>query len=1196
MSNKTKKTLILAGCFIIVASGLKWAQELCVEHTGTFIESFENVDYKDPSSSVAHWGEGYITLNRLGANFDVAIPDYIPIWINTVAAADFDLDGWPDFVGTSSSYSNCLAFVRNMGPDGQIGTFRITHWIDGTQGNPAGTPIQGVRGAAIDTSGHCGMTAGDYDRDGDPDFLFMSSSTNSPYTPERIWLYENKIIDGGVQGPSIYFTQVDLTGAWSAAIKGIGWSSTMMNTLDFDGDGDVDIVTGNRAGEVLLLRNTRIHQINQNTFYIEPVPLITTGWGGLGTSTVSVASFDGDPYLDIAVGSVSYDQLRIYRNDGTGHFTLAQTYRDTNGDTRDDEFDGAATVSICHDFDMDGDPDLMIGTDNWNYRPGQDIGGECYYFRNVGGTFQTRLIFDNRPTVFDFDLGAVLDFDHDGDTDFLIADGNHSQKYYLFVNELADVYNLHGEALSTDVSPALNPQVHAITKVRITDLNMRVVGGSSDGLMVTLYVSNNDGTDWEFYQRFAESQISNYADLPEYTFKNFGSKLRWKAVLDAEEDQMAEYTGASFETPRIDQLGLEYTYVERREYSRTSVIASTVVDGGNQTKKMIIGGSFYFPGWQGHLRAYDVTGMTAQNNQFSILRTVSTSAGGSSRNNAPGVNILWDAGELLQSRSSGSRTIYTALPGGGGAGLTRTDFVEANAPTLAPILQDVNGDNAGLINFVRGTGRYWKLGDINHSNPVLSGPPDGNVSALGASYQTFMDTWQDRRKVVYVGANDGILHCFDVLTGEELWGFIPYNLLPKLKNMFAVDSDTGARYFRRDDFVDGSPTVADVQIGGVWKTILITGQGPGSGSTLAGGTNYYFALDVTDSLNPQPLWEFTQPGLGETWSVPEIGKINIAGIPAWAAFMGSGYDNNSGAVCGNVFYGVNVADGTMFWSYTAPDVDTSAAYPNIYNAIPGSPTFFDQDADGFGNKLYFADLDGRVYRVNINVNFTSRIQGGRLVTSWDNEIDAIYTDPDNYPIISRPLVVMNTASGMASPRVFFGTGGDDRAPANATYSFIGLNDLSTPEVEWYLGDPSLLGLPAAKDKGDLGAGEKVWADPVHNDYIVYFSTLQGSIESVDPCINLQGMGKLYGRFSQTMAGTMVGGTAFTSGAGSLESLALASKSRAAVTVGERDQTDGGVRKREVYIQEYNSTIQKLEQPVGSLLKVKSWREVYKIIR
>jgi hypothetical protein len=390
--------------------------------------------------------------------------------------------------------------------------------------------------------------------------------------------------------------------------------------------------------------------------------------------------------------------------------------------------------------------------------------------------------------------------------------------------------------------------------------------------------------------------------------------------------------------------------------------------------------------------------------------------------------------------------------------------------------------------------------------------------------------------------------------------------------------------------------VADVQIGSVWKTILICGQGPGKGSTLAGGYNYYFALDVTDPLDPQPMWEFTHEGLGETWSLPAAGQITMGGQPVWAAFMGSGYDNNPNAVCGNVFYGVNAADGTMFWSYTADDVDTTARYPNIYNAIPGSPTLFDQDGNGFGDKLYFADLDGRLYRVNVNVNFTSRVQGGRIRTSWDDELEAIYTDPYNYPILTKPLVMTNALSGLTQPRIYFGTGGDDRAPATGTYSFIALIDQASPEVEWYLGEPSMLGLPAAKDKGDLGQGEKVWADPVYADYIVYFSTLQGSIESVDPCLNLQGMGKLYGRFTQSVAGTMFGGSAFTSGAGNLESLALASKSRAAVTIGERTTTTDLTKKREVYIQEYNSTIQKLEQPVGALLKVKSWREVYKIIR
>ena len=49
-----------------------------------------------------------------------------------------------------------------------------------------------------------------------------------------------------------------------------------------------------------------------------------------------------------------------------------------------------------------------------------------------------------------------------------------------------------------------------------------------------------------------------------------------------------------------------------------------------------------------------------------------------------------------------------------------------------------------------------------------------------------------------------------------------------------------------------------------------------------------------------------------------------------------------------------------------------------------------------------------------------------------------------------------------------------------------------------------------------------------------------------------------------------------------------------VTIGER--TMGSKKKREVYIQEFNSSIQRLEQPVGSTLVIKSWREVYRIIK
>jgi len=590
-----------------------------------------------------------------------------------------------------------------------------------------------------------------------------------------------------------------------------------------------------------------------------------------------------------------------------------------------------------------------------------------------------------------------------------------------------------------------------------------------------------------------------------------------------------------------------------------------------------------------------MTAMTPEATSYSVLRTVSRQdlTQESGREIVPsGVEIVWDAGELLDSRSAASRTIYTAIAED--SVLTRVDFTVSNVDILGPILQDVNNDNEGLIDFIRGEGREWKLGDSNHSNPLVVGPPDEAPTLMGDGYQDFMNTWEDRRKVVYVGANDGMIHCYDVLTGEELWGFIPYNLLPKIKNMWAVEEVTGERFFSRDMYVDGSPMVADVYIdvngdaSKEWTTILICGQSSGKGSGIGGGLNYYFALDITDPDDPEPLWEFTHDFLGETWSVPVVGKIRKNGEDAWLAFTGSGYDNSTSEVVGNVFYAVDAETGEYFWAFYAGEVDTTGDLGwNIPNAIPGSPSVIDIDQDGYADRVYVADLDGRMWKVDVSIEYEDP-------NSW--EAVTIYEDSRNYPIISKPAVWIDYVSGGTIPRLYFGTGGDDSAPSDATYSFIALKDAPTPEVEWYLGNDSILNLPAEKDLGDLSSGERVWADPKVADYVVYFSTLTGSIDSVDPCESIIGVGRLYARYIQAQAGTTLGGTAFETASGTEESLALAIKTRAAVTLGERERVPGGTRKREVYIQEYDSTIQKLEQSGTSMLKVRSWREVYRVIR
>jgi Tfp pilus tip-associated adhesin PilY1 len=279
---------------------------------------------------------------------------------------------------------------------------------------------------------------------------------------------------------------------------------------------------------------------------------------------------------------------------------------------------------------------------------------------------------------------------------------------------------------------------------------------------------------------------------------------------------------------------------------------------------------------------------------------------------------------------------------------------------------------------------------------------------------------------------------------------------------------------------------------------------------------------------------------------------------------------------------------------------TAYRYTNIMNAIVASPTLIDNDLDGFVNSVYVADLDGRLYRMDTT---------GNRPGNWT--LQAIYTDYLNYPIVTKPAVWINPYESVPTPpHIYFGTGGHDRGLgsynpnsdelATREFSFVGIidNGTNTATVEWYMGNPTFFpSVPTTKNTGSLGVGSKVWADPVIADQVVYFSTLTGSIESVDPCINLGEGGRLYARYIRQTSAIPVGGTAFrTTEATPPEYLQLVSKARQAVTVGEASRVAGRVSKREIYVQEYDSTIEQLAQPIGSLLRIRSWREVYKIIR
>jgi type IV pilus assembly protein PilY1 len=251
----------------------------------------------------------------------------------------------------------------------------------------------------------------------------------------------------------------------------------------------------------------------------------------------------------------------------------------------------------------------------------------------------------------------------------------------------------------------------------------------------------------------------------------------------------------------------------------------------------------------------------------------------------------------------------------------------------------------------------WKLGDIINATPrIISWVP------LNAYEKTYNDQTYEKftelptytnRGMVLVGTNDGMLHAFNlgVLelfeerwkkaeiiggTGIEQWAYIPKGALPYLKyisypeycHIYTVDltpyifdasiGNGGANYWNdaKSETTWRTVVIGGMRIGGAAKdacTNDITGDALKDSDdcviTPAAGAGYstYFALDITDTNNPQLLWEFSNEnipagelatgGLGYTTSAPAIVRIsalNALGIPdkakngRWFVVLGSG--------------------------------------------------------------------------------------------------------------------------------------------------------------------------------------------------------------------------------------------------------------------------------------------------------------------
>ncbi|MGH8398802.1 MAG: pilus assembly protein, partial [Gammaproteobacteria bacterium] len=186
--------------------------------------------------------------------------------------------------------------------------------------------------------------------------------------------------------------------------------------------------------------------------------------------------------------------------------------------------------------------------------------------------------------------------------------------------------------------------------------------------------------------------------------------------------------------------------------------------------------------------------------------------------------------------------------------------------------------------------RTHLLGDIVDSAPIYIGVSNGPYTA-DPTYQTFTASTKTREPMVYVGANDGMLHAFDATTGEEKFAFVPNGVFQNLTNLTSTTYNLAHQFF-----VDGSPSAGDVKFAnGTWHTVLTGGLNDGGDSIYALDVTSPSSLSSESQVASSVLWEFTDSTLGLTYSQPVLALTNVTSVTnanpnGFLEFFGSGYN------------------------------------------------------------------------------------------------------------------------------------------------------------------------------------------------------------------------------------------------------------------------------------------------------------------
>jgi type IV pilus assembly protein PilY1 len=362
-----------------------------------------------------------------------------------------------------------------------------------------------------------------------------------------------------------------------------------------------------------------------------------------------------------------------------------------------------------------------------------------------------------------------------------------------------------------------------------------------------------------------------------------------------------------------------------------------------------------------------------------------------------------------------------------------------------------------------------------------------------------------QQSTVYLPTSEGVLEAIDADSGEELWAFMPQDLLLNIRQIRNNEPSVTPYYG-----LDGPLTIYETR----GRQIAVFG--------LRRGGEKYHMLDITNRLAPDYIAEIsrdTSPSqyskLGQTWSKPLFVRMRIDGAERDVLVFGGGYDpdqDNSEQPDdqGNAIYIVDAANGAYLASLS--NSNASHTIDGMDYAIPSNLATVDINGNGLVDRIYAADVGGRIIRVDFadGENEGNTISGGILADI--NQDSDTHRKLFNTPQIGyyakgtqQFLVLMIGTGNHANPldadyqdRFYMIKDGNiwqrDIAdePAgehdfiNASESILNSGEVLTEQYRgWYI---------------NLPPGEKSFSRAILYDYAIFFTTYRASrVTPENPC-------------------------------------------------------------------------------------------------